>query len=32
MVEEMGIPASNVATVIDGVHTDFFADQAANKT
>ena len=27
MVEEMGLPASNVATVIDGVHTGFFSDK-----
>lgn len=29
MVEEMGLPASRVATVIDGVHTDFFSEDAA---
>lgn len=31
MVTEMGLPESRVETVIDGVHTDFFAKTGAEK-
>jgi glycosyltransferase involved in cell wall biosynthesis len=31
MVEEMGLPEERVATVIDGVHTDFFSQETSGS-